>query len=183
MHETKQRTVPLWAVLAARRKNLYGSIPDLPDDELADPEELERQVHLNEFGPVLRLPVRRERREFAPVVGENGELDWGAFGTVDFERISSQFDKRRYRLERLRDELENVFIMLGMVKRRLPGETKYLVLKYLRMGLIDMEQIVNTDMLTIGKLYVRARRLQKEIARLDEEGRSMPQEEVAWLLS
>lgn len=183
MHNTKQRTVPLWAVLAKRRKNKYGGIPDLPDDELADPEELERQVYYDEYGPVLRLPVRGERSEFRPVVDESGHVDRGAFGTVDFDRRAMHFDKQRYRLERLRDELEHVLIMLGTVKRRLPGRAKYLVLKHVRMGVIDIEHIASQDLVFMVHLYGRARRLQDEIARLDESGRAMAPRQVAWLMS
>ena len=45
-------------LISVERRNPYGSVPGLDDEELATPEELERQVMLAEWGPVLALPVR-----------------------------------------------------------------------------------------------------------------------------
>jgi hypothetical protein len=50
--------VPVSPLLAEERMNRYGSVPGLDDEELASPEELERQVFMQEWGPVLRLPER-----------------------------------------------------------------------------------------------------------------------------
>ena len=36
--------VPESALLQRERGSRYGSVPELPDEELADPEELERQI-------------------------------------------------------------------------------------------------------------------------------------------
>ena len=49
--------VPESVLLRPDRGNRYGSVPGLDDSELADPDELERQVVRGEFGPVLALPV------------------------------------------------------------------------------------------------------------------------------
>lgn len=45
------------ALLRRERRDRYGSVPGLDDSELADPNELERQVLRQEFAPVLALPV------------------------------------------------------------------------------------------------------------------------------
>ncbi|MHC4520291.1 MAG: hypothetical protein ACYTAS_17005, partial [Planctomycetota bacterium] len=97
---------------------------------------------------------------------ENGNLDWGAFGTVDFDRYRSGFDKARYKADRTREQLKDLLIMFGIVSDRMKAEAKYLVLKYLRMGIIGLEHIVNDDMRALTRLYVRAKRLQQEIAEL-----------------
>ena len=136
----------------------------LPDEELADPDELERQVVQEEWGPVLMLPEKRRRWSIQPNIDESGGVDWGAFGTVDFERGRPAFDKVRYKMDWLREKLEDVLIMLGIVKERLPGKAKYLVLKYLRMGIIELEHVVNDDMLALVRLYKRAEQLRQEIA-------------------
>ena len=183
MHATKQRTVPLWAVIAKRRTNKYGSIPDLPDDELADPEELERQVYCEEFGPVLQLPVRGERSEFRPVVDENGQIDWGAFGTVNFDRSAMVFDKQLYRAGRLRDELESVLIMLGIINRRVPRKARNQALRCLHRGWIQPEQIASDDLRALVQLRSRARRLQDQLARLNATSVTLNRSEIAWLLS
>jgi hypothetical protein len=44
---------PVSALRAAERVKQYGSVPGLDDDELADPNELERQIYREEFGPML----------------------------------------------------------------------------------------------------------------------------------
>ena len=56
--EDEVEDVPVSALLHEERRNRYGSVPGLDDEELADPAELERQVYLQEFGPVLALPWR-----------------------------------------------------------------------------------------------------------------------------
>lgn len=175
--------VPVSALLHEQRRNRYGSVPGLDDEELADPAELERQVFFQEWGPVLALPNRYEPRGIRPAIDEEGRVDWGAFGTVDFERISPEFNRARYKADKLRDELGNVFIMLSIVKRRLPGKAKGLVLKHLRMGVIELEHVVNDDMHMLAKLYMRARRLQEQIAELTEVSRERLHREMAWLLT
>ena len=157
--------VPESALRRAEKRNLYGSVPGLDDDELADPDELERQVWREEFGPVLALPARGTTRAIRPDVDEDGGFDWGAFGTVDFERSMPEFDKARYKAEKLKERLRDVLIMFSIVTRRLP-RAKFLVLKYLRMGIIELEHIVNDDMLALARLHLRARRLQQEIRAL-----------------
>lgn len=179
--EEEVEDVPVSALLHEERKNRYGSVPGIDDEELADPVELERQVSLQEWGPILRLPNRHEPRGIRPAIDEEGRVDWGAFGTVDFECTVPAFDKARYKADKLCDELENVLIMLSIVKHRLPGRAKYLVLKYLRMGVIGEEHIVNEDVLALAKLYQRARRLQKEIAELREVSRHNVRRDMAWL--
>ena len=49
--------VPESVLLRRELVNKYGSVPGLDDSELADPDELERQVFVQEFGPLLALPV------------------------------------------------------------------------------------------------------------------------------
>jgi len=180
--EDEVEGVPVSALLHEERTNRYGSVPGLDDDELADPAELERQVYLQEFGPVLALPWRGSTGGMRPSVAEDGSVEWGAFGTVDFDRMRPDFDRAQYKADKLRDELENVFIMIGIVKRRLPGQARH-VLKQLRMGVIELEHVVNDDMLMLAKLYLRARKLQEQIAELTEVSRETLRREMAWLLT
>ena len=158
--------VPVAAWGQGRRKNRYGSVPGLSDEELADPDELERQVYVEEFGPVLALPVRGNKRGFRPSMDETGGVDWGAFATVDFERGYGSFDKAAYKLERLREELRDVLILFSVVKERLPGKAKYQVLKYLRMGIIQPEHVTNDDVLILARLQRQTDGIRDEIQRL-----------------
>jgi hypothetical protein len=168
---------------SCERSNAYGSVPGLDADELADPDELERQAMLQEWGPILALPVKHEPRGIRPAIDEDGHVDWGAFGTVDFSRIRPDFDKARYKADKLREELRNVLIMFSIVKERLPGLAKYLVLKYLRMGVIDEEDIANWDMWELAKLDERARQLRQQIVELREVSRTRQERQAEALLA
>jgi hypothetical protein len=61
---------------------------------------------------------------------------------------------------------------MGIVKERLPGRAKYQVLKYLKMGVIDLEHIPSDDMRALAMLWFRAKRLQSEIANLRKSSRA-----------
>ncbi len=170
------------ALLKRVRKSRYGSVPGLDDKELAEPEELERQVYRQEFGPVLALPVSGSRCSLRPAIEEDGSLDWGAFGTVDFER-RYPFNKVLYKADKVAEQLKNVSIMFSIVKERMTGTAKYLVLKYLEMGIVELEHIVDSDMLALARLYLRIRRMQKEITELREASVRWSQRRVrpSWL--
>ena len=171
--------VPESALLRRERGNRYGSVPELPDEELADPEELERQVYIAEFGPVLALPVRGARWDIRPAVDETGGIDWGAFGTVDFERSRPPFDKARYKEDRLREELKDVLIMVGTAARHVRVGARRLVLRHLRQGHISLDDIEDKDMLALAGLHLRVWRIQDEIARLRKARAKRREEEVA----
>ena len=173
--------VPESVLLRRLRPNKYGSVPGLDDSELADPDELERQVLRQEFGPVLALPVKANKSCIRPEVDESGNVDWGAFGTVDFDRYRQQFDKLRYKADKVAEKRKDVLIMFGIVNERIKAWAKYLVLKYLRMGIIELEHVVDNDMLALAKLYLRARRMRKEIAELQEAGERRRQQKAAAL--
>ena len=170
--------VPVSPLLHVERKNRYGSVPGLGDEELADPRELERQVMLQEWGPILALPVRHRKCPIRPNIDEYFGVDWGAFATVDFERATGGFDKLRYKADKLIEELRDVLIMLNIVRARIPGRGKYKVLKYLEKGITDMGDISNFDMYHLAELYLRARRIQKHIDNLVKLGRAKKAEKL-----
>jgi len=171
--------VPESVLLKRLRPNKYGSVPGLDDSELADPDELERQFLEQEFGPVLALPVKAGRSSIRPNIDEGGRVDWGAFGTVDFDRYRPQFDKLRYKADKIAEQRKDVLIMFGIVNERIKAWEKYLVLKYLRMGIIELEHVVDNDMLALARLYLRAERMRKEIAELQEAGERRRQRTAA----
>jgi hypothetical protein len=160
--------IPVSVLLSVDRGNKYGSVPGLDEAELADPVELEREVMLEEWGPVLALPVKGNSSGIRPVVDESGGIDWGAFGTIDFEKSMSKFDKARYKAEKLREQLKDLAIRMALIKERLPGKAKYMVLKYVKMGIIGLEDISSFDMWCLARLYLRARKLRDEIWRLEQ---------------
>ncbi len=158
--------VSLLALLSEQRKNPYGSVPGLDDEELADPRELERQVVMEQWWPVLALPVQGKAGGYRPELDESG-VDWGAHATVDFGRTMPEFDKVRYKADRLRERLKDVIIMFDTVSRRLP-RAKWKVIKYVHMGLLDEERIASWDMWQLVLLDQRIRKLRREIDALRE---------------
>lgn len=176
--EDEVEDVPVSALLSVERNNRYGSVPDLEDEELADPEELERVAMAEEWAPVLALPVKSRRGWVRPVADESS-VDFDAFASVDFQWTIPELDKARYKAEKLNEQLADLLILIDIVKGRLPRRAKYLVLKYLRMGVINLDHIVNDDMLALGRLYLRARRLQKETAELREASRARRARQLA----
>jgi hypothetical protein len=156
-------------LLRRERRNRYGGLEGLDDSELANPDELERQVYREELAPILALPASDNRYSYRPAVDEDGRLDWGAFGTVDVERMYP-FNKVLYKADKLREQLKDLVIIFGIVNERIKSRTKYMVLKCLKMGIIELEHIVDSDMRALGRLYLRIRRLRKEIAELREVG-------------
>jgi hypothetical protein len=153
----------------------------LADEGPEEPFELERQVIREELEPVLTLPNRQSQRSVFPVVDESFGVDWGAFATVDFDRIRPDFDKARYKAEKLREQLKDTLIMLRIVSERLPN-AQYRVLKYLRMGVIELEHNSDMDMLMLARLWQLAERLREEtdVLRKASWGRQRRAHE-AWL--
>jgi len=167
--------VPTPVLLRVEKKDKYGHVPGLDDEELASPQELERVVLRAEWGPVLELPVQGKRGGFRPDVDEDGFV-FGALASVDFERVKPGFDKARYKADKLREQLKDTILMFEMIRQRLPRKSVALVIKYLRMGIIDMESIANFDAWQLGTFYLRARSLRKQISELEEASWSRKQE-------
>jgi hypothetical protein len=167
--------IPVSAVLSAQRQDRYGHVRGLDDSELADPEELARQIIRDEWGPVLELPVNGRQDGFRPNVDEDGVV-FGAFGSVDFDRIRLGFDKAQYKADKLKEQLKDTILMLEMIRQRLPKKPVALILKYLRMGIIDLECIANFDAWQLGTFYLRARWLRKQITELEEDSWGRKQE-------
>ena len=158
--------IPAPAAVKIVKSNRYGTVEGLNEDELANPDELERQVYQKAFEPILALPVKYTWHGPRPEMDEDGHIGWGAFGSVDFKRLGSEFNKARYKLDKLQDEFESQTIMVGIIKERIAGNAKYRVLKYLKMGIIDLDHIVNPDMHALARHCLKGWRLQKEIRSL-----------------
>lgn len=167
--ETYKSIVVPESVVLNRGWNKYGSVPGLDDEELAAPWELERNIMLEEWGPVLALPGRSKENSIQPVIDEDGGVDWGAFGTVDFDRRKPKFDNEQYRADRLREERKGVLIALSVVAYRVPGQAKWSVLNLVHNGVIGLDDIRDEGVREMVRLYLRAERLRKEAAELEEK--------------
>jgi len=153
-------------LVAVERERGYGSVPGLDDEELADPAELERQVMLEEWAPVLAIPVERAACPIRPTVDESGQIDWGAFGTVDFSRLRPEFDKRRFKAGRLEEQLKDALLILGVVRERLSPDGRRQMLERLRAGRMDLDDFADGDMRAYTKWYLRVQRLRQSIREL-----------------
>ncbi len=180
--ESEIENLPVSPLLSLKRKNRYGSVPGLDDEELADPVELERQITLQEWGPVLALPVRGRKGWVRPSIDEDGSVEFGAFATVDFERTQPEFDKLRYKVDKLREEFRNVVIMLETIGDRLPKARRE-VLKWYQQGVIDMDDIASEDMRAFVRYYRQALRLQKQIRALRKVGLERRKKRLSELLA
>ena len=158
--------IPVSAAVEIIRPDRYGAVEGLDKSELADPNELERQVCLKEFGPILALPVKNKWHGPRPEIDENGQVEWGAFGTIDFSRIKPEFNKARYKIDKLKEELRDTVIMMSTIKDRIPGREKYVVLKNLKLGYLDLDNITDSDMWFLGRRYLKYLRLKREIEQL-----------------
>ena len=156
---------PAW--IKPVHKDKYGGVTELDEEELADPEELERQINREVWGPVLMLPKPK-------LSGHNPGWDWSvdvdfsAFASVDFDRTQPQFDKLRYKADKLNEEVKDLIIRFEVIKERIPGRAKYAVLRRVESGVLDIGDIPNCEMYFLAELYMRIRRMQKEVERLRE---------------
>jgi hypothetical protein len=169
--QTRVEDVPVSALLTRVRPDRYGTVPGLDKEELADPAELERQVIREEFGPVFQLPVPGNGPGIRPNVDEDGHVDWGAFGSVDFERLQPAIDKAKYKADKLREQVKDLVIRLDILNQRVQVPRKWRVIKYVRMGWMDVDDIEHGGLWELARLYMRIIRLKAEIEKLEEASR------------
>ena len=162
--------------------NRYGTIPDLPEEELAGPDELKRVIYKEMWWPILRLPQQRWECPIRPNMDEDGRIDWGAFGSVDFDSYRPQFDKLRYKTEKLREKLKDLVFMLKTMSARIAGKRKFKILKLVRTGVLDIGNIVDNQMYFLAEMYLRAWWMREQIERLQEKRKQRHEKELkAWL--
>ena len=166
----QEMEVPGASVMVPIRGTDYGHVADLPDEELLTGAELERMVYLQEYGPILALPRPKQACFFrANGFDDNGKPDFGAFGTVDFERYSGGINKRLYKVDRLKDRLKDKNILFEIINERLGSIEKYTVLKLLRASIIDLEHIADSDMYDLATVFLQICRLTSEIIELQKK--------------
>ena len=174
--------VPESVLLKVERPIKYGSVPYLDDEELADPEELERQVVRAELEPILLLPVKSKKSGYCSAWDYSEDVGFDAFGTVDFERGVPEFDKARYKADKLEEQFKDLAIRFSILSEHIPGYAKYKVLKLVSKGIIEVDDISNWDMWQLAKMYMRALWLRKQIKGLREASRMRKERRLkAWL--
>ena len=135
---------------------------DLIDgDEFIGYGELFRQVMTEQWGPILDIPIRKSGFYSKPIIEEDGYLDWGAFGTVDFDKMFP-FNKSLYKADKLREELTNTLIMFDLIKERLSVKDRIDVIQYVYSGK-DIDMIDNWDKWRMACWFSRVRSLRTKI--------------------
>ena len=166
--------IPVSAAVEIVRSDRCGTVEGLDEDELLTNNELDRMVAKQLWKPILDLPIKDNGIWIRPNIEQDGKLDWGAFGTVDFLRQHpfTLARKARYKAAKLKEELENAMIMASTIKDRISGRAKYKVLKYLKLGYLRLEDITNFDMNRLGNWCLKIWRLRKEIEQLSKYSRT-----------
>ncbi len=173
--------VPVSPLLKIQRSSRYGSIADLDDEDLIEPAEVER-VYLREvFAPVLALPVKTKKGWIKPDIDEDGTVECGAFATVDFDRYR-EFDKARYKADKLKEEIFHERLMIELVSSHIKTTAKYKVIRSVLKGILDVDDIVDDQMSCLARRYLRMRRLQREIAELQERSNKRHREQTEKVL-
>jgi hypothetical protein len=158
--------VPASALVRVEQSRGYGSVPGLDDDELADPDRLERQAYLADWGPILALPMPRHWQGPRPTRDEFGNWDWGCYGTVDYLRDQPVFDKARYKLGKLREQLRNELIMVELVREHVRPAERGRVRDLALYSEIELEEVADCDERAYAKWLRRVRALAAQIQRL-----------------
>jgi len=172
--------VPESPLLKREQANRYGSVEGLPDEELADPAELERMYLIEEFAPVLTLPEKKVRKSWIrPNIDEDGKVDWGAFASIDFDRYRPSFDKRLYKADKLKEEVVHQCLIMETISARIKTLAKYRVIEYVKNGILDLSDIVDFDMYCLAERYLRTRKLLHDIAKLRKKSWENRDEQMA----
>ena len=77
VHDGVEVAAPV--LLKCEKGNRYGSVEGLSDEELADPDELQRQIGREQWGGILMLP-QPKCRQFNPGWDWSTDVDFDAFG-------------------------------------------------------------------------------------------------------
>ena len=162
-------SVPAW--LTIERDCGYGSVPGLADEELADPEEMERWAFQRDWEPILMLPSKSYWDGPRPSFSEDGSLDWGAFGTMDYARLKPRFDANRQRTRELREKLTDATNMLTMVAERVTDPRRSELMSYVTRGIIGLDDIRDENMRALAKWNLRVRELRRGLKALVERQR------------
>ena len=153
-------------IVPVGRDQSYGGVPGLPDEELADPAELERQAFIADWGPILSLPVKSDDGGIRPEIDEDGHLNWGAFGTVDFERLHGPFDKARFKADKLEEQVRDAVITMDMIATRLTPERVNSIQARFQNDSYIIDDLEDADEYGFARWYTRIRRLRSEIREL-----------------
>jgi len=111
-------------------------------------------------------------------------VDWGAFGTVDFDSYRPQSSRLLYKAEQMKEQLKDRVNLLRMISDRIPGTAKYKILSLVKKGVLDPDDIADWDMWQLAVGYRRAWRLREQIEQLLAKSRKQQEQRLkAWLES
>lgn len=121
--------------------------------EEADAYELERWAVFRDYEPVLALRSKAEPASSVP---------WEApIQEVVHPRLT-----RPTRLEELENKLQSTYALFEILKDRIPGQLKFVILKNVRLGMLRVEDIAHDEIRELARLDRKARVLERQVFRL-----------------
>lgn len=129
------------------------------DDDEISLNEVERLLFKEMWGAVLDLPATEDDFFFG------GQFADSAFNTHDFRRVYGEVDRYGYALAMARKERQHCLWMLEMVMEKVQDPAKYIVLRYLKRGWIEVGHTTG-EMFAIAHWWSRLRRAQERIGEI-----------------
>lgn len=153
--EIDQDELPVIGSIQVIRTTGYGTVADLDGEEPADIHEIQCMAAWQMYAPLLALPGR---------YGQPGRVVLDADGEIDWDRIGPAGRRQRRPQQRRTegDDLRRVLGLISLLMERIPGTAKYTVLRYVRMGILDVEHVTHVDLRAVAQLEIQARQLQQK---------------------
>jgi len=125
------------------------------------------RVRANQLLVVLGIPLGLIGVDGRPQAGPVPVNELADDLDLDLPRIGCHVPvKRRFKADRLQEQLKDALLILGIVRERLsPGERGEM-LEHLRAGRMDLDDFAGGDMRAYAKWYLRVQRLRQSIGEL-----------------
>jgi hypothetical protein len=149
------------------KRNRYGTVKDLEQEELADPDELARQAEFEYWLSLMHISESKHNSAWDC----HASVDYNAFASIDFDRMMPDFDKAKYKADKFKEQLKDAVILINILSERIHDKRKYKLLKYAKSGVIDIDDISDWHMWQLATLYMRALGLRKQIIQLQDASR------------
>lgn len=150
--------VPVSPVLKVVRQS--ESAVEEDEDDVIGWSEVQRLMYEQMWGPILDLPVAKDD-SFLQRQWEDG-VDASAFNTHDFRRIHPEFGRKVYAVRQAEREHQHAVMMFEMVFDRVKQPGKYVVMRYLKRGVIQPEMCTGQ----MQRAAIWDRRVQKALKKL-----------------
>jgi hypothetical protein len=85
-------------------------------------------------------------------------------------------------VEKLREKLKDLVVMLKVISARIPGRAKMKILRLVGAGVLDIGDIPDNQVYFLAEMYLRALWMREQIEYLQEKRKQRHEKELkAWL--